>query len=107
MEKKDEYAMPTLSMCFRSEPDVPEDTAITLLHLNDPNWDSEISSLMTRESTDFDHKDPKRFGSSLDVRRSTTEYDSESQTDSRLHFRSTEAIGYEECVAYSLANASS
>ncbi len=61
---------------------------------------------MTRESTDFDHKGtPKRFGSSLDVRRSNTEYDSESQTDSRLHFRSTEAIGYEECVVCSRGNA--
>ena len=33
------HALPSLRVRQRYDPDVPEDVAVALLHLNDPNWD--------------------------------------------------------------------
>lgn len=99
--KSNSMQLPSLRARNRSDPDVPEDVAVALLHLNDPNWDFDGSdSSSFTESVLTSEKDSKHYASSIDMGKSshagTSDYDTESQTDSRMHFRSIEALDYEE-----------
>lgn len=91
----------------RLHADVPEDVAVALLHLNDPNWDLDGSDAASFETSSFVFDDersgpPPKFSSSFDMPRvskgGSSEYDTESQTTSKLRFQSTEAVEYEEYV---------
>ena len=110
MEGKTSYAsailgnLPTLRQRNRSEPDVPEDVAVALLHLNDPNWDFDGSDTSSfTETLAMSDKDPsikRDYASSFDMGHSittrTSDYETESQADSRTHFRSSDTFDYEE-----------
>lgn len=109
MEIKEEvpvYSMPVIRRRHhRQEADVPEDVAVALLHLNDPNWDFKGSDAASFETSSFISDDgstgpPPKFSSSFDMARASkagfSEYDSESQNISRMGFQSTEAVDYEE-----------
>jgi hypothetical protein len=92
------WSMPTLRH-RQTQPDVPEDVAVALLHLNDPNW--EIESRADTVSVDESVRDEKeRYASgSFEMSRSHrtgSEYDSESQTGSRKHLPSMATLDYEE-----------
>lgn len=98
------HALPSLRIRQRYDPDVPEDIAVALLHLNDPNWDfhehdDESSSFETeRDSFEMDEKAPKYSGSfdRRSFRTKSSDFDKESQTGSRLRFQSAEVVDYEE-----------
>ncbi|KAH8120611.1 glutathione transporter [Phellopilus nigrolimitatus] len=102
------FHMPSLRTRSRLNPDVPEDVAVALLHLNDPNWDFDGSDTASFESAGFemDEKfaDTRKCSSSFDMTRSSnaglSEYDSDSQRGSRMHFQSTDAVDYEEESPY-------
>ena len=109
MESKEavpEYGAATLRHRHgRLRADVPEDVAVALLHLNDPNWDFDGSDAASFETSSFVYDDdhsgpPPKFSSSFDVsrfsKRGMSEFDAESQTTSKLRFQSTEAVEYEE-----------
>lgn len=97
-------SLPSLRQRNRSEPDVPEDVAVALLHLNDPNWDFDNSDTASfTETLELSEKDAsikRGYASSFDMGHSivtrTSDYETESQADSRTHFHSTEAFEYEE-----------
>ena len=88
----------------RLHADVPEDVAVALLHLNDPNWDFDGSDTASFETSSFifdeDRTPPPKFSSSFDMPRiskaASSEADTESQTTSKLRFQSAEAVEYEE-----------
>lgn len=100
------YGMPAIwRRHYRQEADVPEDAAVALLHLNDPNWDFKGSDTASFETSSFVSDDgsadpPPKFSSSFDMARASkagfSDYDSESQNVSRMGFQSTEAVDYEE-----------
>lgn len=93
----------------RENPDVPEDVAVALLHLNDPNWtfddESDTASFDAPSfTTESDRGPPPKFSSSFDMPRtsklsragSSFDYDSELNSASALRFGSAEAVDYEE-----------
>ena len=109
MESKEavpDYSVPPLRQRHgRLRADVPEDVAVALLHLNDPNWDLNGSDAASFETSSFVYDDdhsgpPPKFSSSLDTSRFSkgglSGYDTESQTTSKLRFQSAEAVEYEE-----------
>ncbi len=95
-------SIPSLTLLrHRSSPDVPSD--IDDDHFNDPNWDYEsvaASTPLSADSFELDHK--HKYASSINIGQSIgtspSEYDTESQADSRsearLNIRSSEI--YEE-----------
>ena len=99
--------LPSLGFRSRSAPDVPEDVAVALLHLNDPNWefDSETSTISS-DTLELGEKSPTspsskhHYASSFDmthsIRTRTSDYDTSSQVDSHTHIRSSDALDYEE-----------
>ncbi|KAL5518599.1 hypothetical protein ACEPAH_282 [Sanghuangporus vaninii] len=93
----------------RLHADVPEDVAVALLHLNDPNWGFDASDAASFETSSFVFDDersgpPPKFSSSFDMPRiskgASSDYDTESQTTSKLRFQSTEAVDYEDESPY-------
>lgn len=95
------HTLPSLRVRQRYDPDVPEDVAVALLHLNDPNWDlhghDDTSSFET-DSFEMDEKTPKYSGTfdHRSFKTKSSDYDKESQTGSRLRFQSAEVVDYEE-----------
>ena len=91
---------------MRDDPDVPEDVAVALLHLNDPNWTFDDESDTTSfDASSFTTEDGRtEHSSSFDMTRSSKlsragssfEYDSEVNSPSTLRFSSAEAVDYEE-----------
>ena len=88
----------------KSLPDVPRD--VTLEHLNDPNFDYETYETSTIDNDiGFELGEKRHHDGVLSIGRSvktvaTSEYDAESQaesrTDSRVHIRTPETIDYAE-----------
>ena len=105
-ENAPDYGIPPLRQRrSRLHADVPEDVAVALLHLNDPNWDFNGSDTASFESSSFIFDDgrstpPPKFSSSFDMshmsKAGSSDYDTESQTTSKLRFHSAEAVEYEE-----------
>lgn len=90
-----------------SHPDVPEDVEEALLHLNDPNWDTESYTTATLSEVSFELEHKHKYASSVDVGPSLgspTDFDSASRVDSRgseakLRMQSSEQFDdYEEYV---------
>ena len=102
-----EYSIPAVRQRrTRENPDVPEDIAVALLHLNDPNWtfdDESDTASFDAPSYVSDEYRAKQSGS-FDMARSSKlsragssfEYDSEVNSPSTLRFSSAEAVDYEE-----------
>ena len=99
-------SLPTLRH-RHSQPDVPEDVAVALLHLNDPNWEtgSRAETVSIADSDQEQDKKPQYGAGSFEMGRSQrtgSEYDAESQTESRKHMPSMSTLDYEECVTSSI-----
>ena len=93
----------------RENPDVPEDIAVALLHLNDPNWtfddESDAASFDAPSfTTDDEQRTPPPKFSSFEMPRTSKlshtdtsfDYESELNSDAALRYGSTEAVDYEE-----------
>ncbi|KAI5124408.1 hypothetical protein M0805_008292 [Coniferiporia weirii] len=108
------YSIPTLRTRRHYEPDVPEDIAVALLHLNDPNWDFNSSDTASFETDSFDVDEKgtsiPKFSNSFDMSRSSnvgmSGYDSESQMGSKMRFESAEAVDYDDESPYAEVRAS-